>query len=139
VAQPQAALSTRSPCRLDEAADGSWVLHVNGDVDAVVADVPQLGGGGDVRGQIGPNKIADASAAKPRSHDAVVIEYDDTVGGDPRITLESGSAEAQGEPEGVNRVLRSMGLGPAMGEGDGRFEQGRESAGHLCIVAPGTT
>ena len=66
--------------------------------------------------------------------DTVVVEHRLAVGGDPHVALEAGGAEAHGQAEGVERVLRSMGPRPAVGEADGRAQGGEP--GHPTSMPP---
>ena len=66
--------------------------------------------------------------------DTVVVEHGVAVGGDPHVALEAGGAEAHGQAEGVERVLRGVGPGPTVGEADGRTQGGE--AGHRTSMPP---
>ena len=81
-------------------------------------------------GQVGAGDVADRPLAPADPHDAVVVEHRDAVAGQPDVALEPGRAEAQAQREGLERVLRGVGAGAAMGEPDGSFEERREPLLH---------
>ena len=77
--------------------------------------------------EVGPVDLGDGSAAQPAPDDAVVVEHGVAVGGEPHVALEARGAQAHGQAEGVEGVLRCVSAGPAVGEAD-RRTQGGEAA-----------
>jgi hypothetical protein len=71
---------------------------------------------------LAPGDFRDRSFTETTTDDAVVIEDDDSVGGDPGVGFESGGAQASSEEKGLEGVLGRMGAGPSVGETDGRIE-----------------
>lgn len=70
-----------------------------------------------------PSTFGDGSLARATSENAVVIEYHDAIGGDPRIGLESGRAQTLSESERVDGVLGGVRPSPAVSESDGGVEK----------------
>jgi len=78
----------------------------------------------------------DRCSATAASHHSIVIQYGDSVGGDPYVAFETGRAQAEREGEGFDRVFRSVGPGSSVGEGDRWVQKGRESLLHRqhCVT-----
>ena len=62
----------------------------------------------DVGGQVGAVHRGDGPAAQAPAGDAVVVEHRLAVGGEPHVALDAGGAEAEGQREGLERVLGSV-------------------------------
>ena len=84
------------------------------------AGVVEIGQGRDVGGQLISAQLGDGSPTDPGAHQAVVIEDGDAVTGQPHVALEAGGTETQGQPEGVQGVLRGVRPGPTVSEADWR-------------------
>ena len=72
-------------------------------------------------GRVLPNDLLD---------DSVVVEHRHAVGSDPDVALQPGCAEFEGQLEAGQSVLRGMGPGPAVAEGDGVVEERWEALLH---------
>jgi hypothetical protein len=72
----------------------------------------------------------DRGSATAASHHSIMIQYGDSVGGDPYVAFETGRAQAEREGERLDRVIRSVGPGSSVGEGDRWVQKGRESLLH---------
>ncbi len=73
--------------------------------------------------QVGSNTLPDRSASAADPNDAIVVEHDDAVRGQPDVALETAGAELQGHLERLDRVLRRPVPRPAMGESNRRVEE----------------
>ena len=81
-----------------------------------------------------------AGATDPAAQHAVVVEHRDTVGGEPHVALQTVGAEAKGQLERLERVLRGVRPGPAVAEGDRVVEERGEPLLHAWHGAtPRTT
>src|SRR5690606_9719154 len=91
--------------------------------------------------KVGPLDVADPPPAQHAAHDAVVVQHDLAVGGQPGVALEPGGAQAQPQPERLDGVLGSMRARTAVGEQNGRSVQGWIPGGHHtpCCQPPRVT
>lgn len=121
-------------CDVDDALAGRHHLHVERQVEPIAAVFVQFGESGDVRRQIATVHLADRTTAEATTDDAVVIEHDVAVGGEPHIALEPGCAESQTQGERLEGVLRRMCASPTMGERDRFVEDRRQPLLHPVSV-----
>lgn len=101
--------------------------------------IEQLLKRGDVSGKVGTVGVFDAASAQARTNDSIVIEYGDTVTGEPNVRFEACRPEFQGQRERWQRVLLFVGSRAAVRKQQLRTKHRRQSLLHAATLRADTS
>ena len=118
MAQPQAGLGPGVARDGQRHRPGGVVLDVEAELEVRPARLVERREGGDVVGQRGPRHRRDGPPPHPAAHHAVVVEHGHAIGAEPYVTFQAVGTEGQRQRERLDRVLRRIGPGAAVGEPD---------------------